>query len=163
MPPRHVIAVSSERVPFVRAGADRIEVWLPQPVVEFLGLAAERLRRVGGKPGTAAFARLFGQVDEEHDADDPAVVLSRQLMIDDVATSVAASCDKPVISDDEAEAWLELLGMTAAVRAVELGVHSEEARDALGDDDRTFIAVLQHLQLSLIDALDTPPLTAAGK
>lgn len=149
--------VSSRRAPFVRVGAGRIEARLPGSVVEFLGVAAERLRRVGEEPGTAAYARLFGQVDEEHVADDPAIVLSRQLMIDDVAGSVTASRGKRVISDDEAEAWLGLLGMTVAMRAAELGVHSEEARDALGDDDRAFIAVLQHLQLGLIDALDTPP------
>lgn len=156
------VAVRDRRPPFIRAGVDRVVVQLPESVVEFLRVAAERLRRVEEEPGTIAFARLFGQVDAERAADDPAVVLSRQLMIDDVAGSVTASCDKPVISDVEAEAWLELLGMTVAMRAAELGVHSEEARDTLGEDDRAFIAVLQHLQLCLIDALDAPPPATTG-
>lgn len=148
--------MSGREALFARRGPGRIAVHLPGTVVEFLGVAAERLRRVGEEPGTSAYDRLFGQVDEEHSVDDPAVVLTRQLMIDEIADAVIASCAKPVISDDEAEAWLEVLGMTVAVRATELGVHSDAARDALEPDDRAFIAALQHLQLCLIDALDAP-------
>lgn len=134
---------------------------LPRTVVEFLGAAAERIRRVGEEPATLAYGRLFGHVDEEHPTDDPAVVLTRQLMIDEIAASVAASAAKSSISDSEAEAWLELLGMTIAVHAAELGVHSDDARDALHPKERAFIAALQHLQLCLIDALDTPAPTCA--
>jgi len=142
--------------PFVRREAGRIEVRLPATVVKFLSVAAQRLRRVGEEPGTVAYSRLFGHVDEEHSTDDPAVVLTRQLMIDEISASVTASAGNSSISDDEAEAWLALLGMTIAVHAAELGVRSDEARDALDPAERAFIAALQHLQLCLMDALDTP-------
>lgn len=142
--------------PFVRREAGRIDVRLPSTVRKFLRVAAQRLGRVGEEPGTVAYSRLFGHVDEEHPIDDPAIVLSRQLMIDDIAASVAATVTAASISDDEAEAWLALLGMTIAMHAAELGVRSDEAREALAPADRAFIAALQHLQLCLIDALDSP-------
>ncbi|MGH8981088.1 MAG: hypothetical protein ACRDWE_08715 [Acidimicrobiales bacterium] len=129
---------------------------LPRTVLQFLGVAAERLRRVDAAPGSAAYARLFGRVDEEHPTDDPVVVLTRQLMVDEIAAAVSASCANSSISDEEAEAWLAVLGMTVSLHASELGVDTDEARDALGDEDRAFIAALQHLQLCLIDALDAP-------
>jgi hypothetical protein len=150
------------KAPFLRREPGRIEVRLPDTVVDFLNVAAERLQRVGEEPGTVAYGRLFGHVDEGHPTDDPAVVLTRQLMIDDITASVLSSAAKSSISDDEAEAWLALLGMTVAVHAAELGVRSDEARDALGPGDRAFIAALQHLQLCLIDALDAPAPTGGA-
>lgn len=119
--------------------------------------AAERVRRAADQPGSVAFERLFSRVDEGTELDDPLVVLSRQSMIDEIATSVAESAHRRSISDEEAEGWLKVLGMDLAIRAADLGLRTEADREALGDDEEAALAVVHALQLLIVEALDAVP------
>lgn|GEM_PF-3107524 len=145
-----------EGAPVWRAAPGRIGVDLPRWVTELVATAAEGLRRTCEHPGTEAFNRLYSRVEETGETEDPIVMLTRQTMLDEVAGTVVASIGKPVISDEEAEAWLKVLGMLLASRAAELGVVTEEQRDALGTSETQFFDVVHALQLCLIEALDGP-------
>jgi hypothetical protein len=142
--------------PFRRAGAGLIEVDLPPWLVDFMVTATDRIRGSLEQPGTPAFGRLNSPIEEAADVDDPLVVLSRQTMLDEVVSAVSASVRSRLITDADAEAWLKLLGLALAARAAELGVRSEEHREALSSDDEGFFGVAHTLQLLLIEVLDTP-------
>lgn len=118
--------------------------------------AAERLRETGVLPGSPAFERLFGRIDESADVDDPAYVLTRQFAVDEAVTAVVKSAQKSVIDAQEAEAWLKVLGMTLSRRSAELGLRTEQDRAKLDAEDEAVIRVAYALQVGLIDALDAP-------
>ena len=132
------------------------EISLPFWVTELLADAAARLQQVAEEPGTAAFDRLFSRVDTDADVEDPLIVLSRQTMLDEVVGVVGRSAHEARISEDEAEAWLKVLGMTLAARAAELGIRNDDVRDALGGADAQYIDIVHALQLCLLEALDGP-------
>lgn len=141
---------------FRKVGQDEIEVRLPARLVDFVVSAAVALRRTAELPGTPGFDRVFGRPIDADAPGDPTVLLSRQLMVDDVTAVVEASAGKRRISLDEAEAWLKVLGMTLGRRAAELGVVTDADREALGEGDQATIAVLQTLQIAMVQAIDEP-------
>jgi hypothetical protein len=143
-------------VPFRPLGDGRIELDLPPGVRDYMVAAAERLRETVEAPGTVAFERLFGRIDESAEIDDPAYVVARQLAIDQVVQQVVASAHKPVIDADDAEAWLKVLGMTLSRECAEHGIRSEDDRASLDAPDEAVIRVAYALQLGLIEALDGP-------
>lgn len=140
---------------FRRVAPGVIEVNLSAEVLDVLVWAAEQLHATVALPGSLGFARLFARVDESAAIEDPAVTLSRQLMLEDIASIVTESAHKRLISDDEAEAWFKVLGMTLARRAAELHVTTDEARASLSDAQGAMIGLVQVLQLHLITVLDT--------
>jgi hypothetical protein len=148
--------MTRRRAPFRKAPDGNIEVHLPSAVTDLVADAAAAITRAGDQPASAAFRRLFAHIDDSESDDDPAFVLARQLMVDDVVSTVVASARKQVITQDEAEAWLKVLGMTLARHAAELGLRTEEDRAALRRRDQALLTVLQAVQLGLIDALETP-------
>jgi hypothetical protein len=139
-----------------RRGAGAIEVDLPKGMTELVRDAADQLRRSMDQPGSAAAARLFGRLDESTDHDDPVVTLRRQAAIDEIVEAVSSSWHKRVLSDSEAESWLEMLGLVLSVRAAELGLHTEQDREVIARSDERFIQLIYAVQLALIEALDTP-------
>lgn len=142
--------------PVRRTGPDAIALDLPPWVRELVADAADRVQHTAAQPGTAAFARLFAPIDESADVDDPLAVLARQTMLDERAAAVAGSAAQGVISDAQAEAWLQVLSLYLAVRAAELGVRTEEERDALAPEAQAGFDAVHALQLALIVALDAP-------
>lgn len=142
--------------PFRRAPDGGVEVHLPSAVTNLIAEAAAAITREGDQPASPGFRRLFGHIDESEPDDDPAFVLARQLMVDDVVSSVATSVHKPVITQEEAESWLKVLGMTLARHAAELGLRTEEDTAALRRRDRARLTILQAVQLGLIGVLDDP-------
>lgn len=64
---------------------------------------------------------------------------------------------RSVLSDAEAESWLEALGLVLAARTAELGLRTEEDRRAVSRRDEAFLGVVYAVQLGLIHALDAPP------
>jgi hypothetical protein len=132
----------------------RIELSLPREVREFMVAATERLREAGASPGSPGFDGLFGRIDESASVDDPAYVLARQLLVDEVVSAVSSSVGKDVIEPEEAEAWLKVLGMTLSRRTAELGVRTEDDRAQLGVRDEAVIRAVYALQIGLIDAID---------
>lgn len=148
--------MARRRAPFRRLGDGRIALDLPPGVREYMLAAAERLRETGVLPGSPAFERLFGRIDESADVDDPAYVLTRQFAVDEAVTAVVKSAQKSVIDAQEAEAWLKVLGMTLSRRSAELGLRTEQDRAKLDAEDEAVIRVAYALQVGLIDALDAP-------
>ncbi|MDA8311830.1 MAG: hypothetical protein M0Z46_14690 [Actinomycetota bacterium] len=144
------------QAPFRRLPDGRIELDLSPGVREFMAAAAERLRETVEAPGSAAFERLYGRIDESADMDDPAYVLARQLAVDEIVHAVSASARAPVIDAGEAEAWLKVLGMTLSRQCAERGLRTEEDRAKLDAQDEAVIRVAYALQVGLIDALDDP-------
>lgn len=139
---------------FTRLGDGRIALDLPAGVREFMAAAAERLHDTAAAPGSPGFERLFGRIEETAVLDDPAYVLSRQLAVDELASSVAASARKEVIDADEAEAWLKVLGLTLSRRCAELGIRTEQDRARLDAADEAVLQVVYALQVALIEVLD---------
>lgn len=142
------------RPPFRRLDDGRIGLDLPPGVREFMTAAAERIRDTGTAPGTPGYDRLFSRIDESAEVDDPAYVVARQIAVDELASVVLASAQKPVIGPDEAEAWLKVLGMTLSRRSAELGIRTEEDRATIGDQDEAVLRVAYALQIGLMDVLD---------
>ena len=143
--------------PVRRAGPNAIALDLPRWVTDLVAEAAERVRGIAERPGTAGFERIFSQVDESAAVDDPLTVLARQTMLDELAATVAESVDRHVISDAQAEAWLQILSLFLAERAAELGIRREEERAALAPEVQEALDVVYALQLALIEALEAPP------
>ena len=141
--------------PVRRHGPGRIEVDLAPWVLDFLESSAQRIRDAPDDPGSVAFSRLFARVEESGGLDEPLVMLFRQEMLEEIASTVTRSCRKRLISDDEAEAWLKLLGMALSVRCAELGVRTEEDRSAIDAEDDQLIAAVHVLQMLLIEALES--------
>lgn len=147
--------IRRRRPVFRREAPGVIEVNLPPAASDFLADAAERLHATFEVPGSLGFARLFARVDESAAEEDPAITLSRQMLLDSVVSTVIGSTRKRLISDEEAEAWLKVLGMTLARRAAELHVTTDEARASLSKEEGAMIGLVQALQLSLMAVLDT--------
>lgn len=144
------------RSPVRRIGADAIELKLPHWVVHLVAEAAERVRSTAERPGTAGFERLFARIDESAAHDDPLAVLTRQTMLDDVATTAAESTDQAVLTDAQAESWLQVLSLSLAEESAERRVREEEDLATLDPAVQERFDVVRALQLALIDALDSP-------
>lgn len=143
------------RSPVERRG-DRIEVHLGGPVAAVVLRAAETVRRSAEDPAVPGHDRLHARTEASAPAIDPLVTLERQVRIAEAAEVVAATWRNADLSEDEAEAWLQVLGMAVGVFAEERGLRTEEDRAALAQDDETFLSVVHALQLWLAGALDAP-------
>lgn len=133
-----------------------VEVDLPGWVGDFLAGAAERVRALAGEPGTPAFERVFSRVGPADEDDDPVATFERQAILEDLASSVAATATHRVLTDDDAEAWLKVLGILLAARAAELGLRTETDMESLGPADARFFDVVHALQAGLLLALASP-------
>ena len=142
--------------PFVRRRGDRIQVRLPAQVTRVVLQAAEAVRRSVDDPAAAGHGRLLARTDESAPAADPLVTFERQVRIGEAADVAAGTWRNPDLSEDEAEAWLQVLGMALGLFAEERGLRTEEDRAALGRDDEAFLSVVHALQLWLASALDAP-------
>ena len=147
--------IHRRRPVFRREAAGVIEVNLPPAVSDVLVRAAEQLQATVEVPRSPGFARLFARVDESTADEDPAITLSRQMLLDRVASTVIGSAGKRMITDDEADAWLKVLGMTLARHAAELHVTTDADRASLSKEDGAMIDLIQALQVSLMIVLDT--------
>jgi hypothetical protein len=143
--------------PPIRRTAAGIEVMLPTWVLSLVLDSVRRLRHQLETPGSPATGRLLSPLDETATADDPIVTLMRQHALDEVFDTVESSAQRGVLSDPEAEMWLEALGLVLAARTAELGIHTEVDRRGVGRRDEAFLRVVYAVQLGLIDALDTTP------
>lgn len=142
------------RSPVRRLPDGMLEVALPSWATDFLADAAGRLQATAQEPGTPAFKRLFGRADSAASVEDPLVVLTRQTMVDDIVATVRQSARKRLISEEEGEAWLKVLGLSLAARAADLDIQTDEARDALPLEEAQYFDVVHALQIFLIEALD---------
>lgn len=133
-----------------------IEVDLPSAVVRVLAEEAEHVRSASESPGCPGFTRLHARVEEDRDADEPAVVLDRELSIDTLTGLVIDSVAKRVISTDDAEAWLRVLGMALACIAAEEGITDEDSLANVAPDASSRIDLVRAVQVALLEALDGP-------
>ncbi len=143
--------------PPIRRTSSGIEVALPHWVTSLVTAAVRQLRREVDAPGSVAAQRLLAPLDESASDDDPIVTLMRQHALDEVFDVVEASAQRTVLTDAEAEAWLEATGLVLAARTAQLGVRTEEDRRAVSRRDEAFLQVVYAVQLGLIEALDAPP------
>lgn len=141
----------------IRRTASGIEVALPAWVTSTLAAAVHQVRRDVSTPGTAAVRRLLAPMDESASDDDPIVTLTRQHELDNVLACMAATVDRRVLSDAEAETWVEALGLLLAARAAALGVRTDEERRSVGRRDEAFLQVVYAVQVGLMESLAAPP------
>lgn len=130
---------------------------MPGGVTSLVRSSLRQLRADMDAPGSMAAHRLLAPMDESADHDDPVLTLMRQHALDDVFETVERTAQQGLLSDAEAECWLEALGLLLAARAAQLGVRTEEDRRAVTRRDEGFLHVVYAIQLGLMEALDTPP------
>jgi hypothetical protein len=140
--------------PFRRTGPDRIDVRLPRPLLGAVAWAVDAVQHAASSPGTTGFKRLFAPI-EAGISDDPLATLERQTIIGSVLESAAGSQDRTWLTDAEAEAWLQLLGLALALQMEELGIRTEADRNRLDRRVNARIDAMHALQICLIDALDS--------
>lgn len=141
-------------VGFRRAGIDSIDVDLPETVMRLVKYWADEVQRTADEPMSTGNVEMFGKINEDVEADDPMLTLERQMMIGGVCALVLASSDKRRLTDAEAEAWLQVLGMALSLEAAKLGISSYEDLDILSEEDGFTLSLLQGLASALTDALD---------
>lgn len=149
--------MTRRRTPPIRRTAAGIEMALPGWVTSLVASSVHELRAEVERPGSDAARRLLAPIDESARDDDPLVTLMRQHALDEVLGAVEHSTGRPVLSEAEAESWLEALGLLLAARAAQLGVHTETDRRAVRRSDEAFLQLVYALQLGLIEALDASP------
>lgn len=131
---------------------------MPDWVVTLLQSSMRRVRTELETPGSPAAMRLLSPMEESAAHDDPLVTLMRQHALDDVFDTVESTAGRRLLTDAEAETWLEALGLVLATTMARLGVRTETDRHGLRRRDEAIIQVVYAVQLGLIDALDaTPP------
>lgn len=143
--------------PPIRRTAAGIEVALPAWVTSLLVSSVREVRRDVEVPGSVAARRLLAPLDESATDDDPIVTLMRQHALDEVFDTVESSAERTLLTDAEAESWLEALGLVLAARMAQLGVRTEEDRRRVGRRDEAFLQVVYAVQVGLIEALDADP------
>ena len=143
--------------PPIRRTAAGIEVALPAWVTSLLVSSVRDVHRDVEVPGSVAARRLLAPIDESAADDDPIVTLMRQHALDEVFDTVESSLERALLTDAEAESWLEALGLVLAARMAQLGVRTEEDRRRVGRRDEAFLQVVYGVQLGLMEALDAEP------
>lgn len=141
-------------VGFRRAGIDSIDVDLPETVMRLVKYWADEVQRTADEPMSTGNVEMFGKINEDVEADDPMLTLERQMMIGGVCALVIGSSDKRRLTDAEAEAWLQVLGMALSLEAAKLKISSYEDLDILSEEDGFTLSLLQGLASALTDALD---------
>ncbi len=140
-----------------RRTAAGIELALPDWVTELVRSSLDELRRDLVLPGGPVGRRLLAQLDESAPSDDPVVTLMRQHTLDETLDAIEPTIGRQLLTDDEAEGWLEVLGLVLTARMAQLGVRTEVDRWALNRSDEAYLQVVYALQVALMHALDGPP------
>lgn len=149
--------MTRRRTPPIRRTPAGIELALPGWVTSLVASSVREVRAEVERPGSDAARRLLAPIDESARDDDPLVTLMRQHALDEVLGTLEQSTGHRVLSEAEAESWLEGLGLLLAARAAQLGVRTEADRRAVRRRDEAFLQVVYAVQLGLIEALDAPP------
>jgi len=139
---------------FSRQSDTTIAVELPDGLRSFMGECAKELTRLAEQPSDPAYSRLCGPVNVAVDYDDPLVVLERQMAIEAICKSVHDSLDDKVLTDAQAETWLQTLSMALAVAASRLGIVDDDYAEKLDPEQKEFLQMVQALQWSLVEALE---------
>jgi hypothetical protein len=139
---------------FNRVGAGRIAVDLHPWMLNFVDDAAQNLVHLAERPEDPAYSRICGPINVAVDYDDPLVILERQMAIDSLCTSVRESIALDELTDDQAEAWLQVLSMTMAMLASRFAIVDEDYAESLDEDQRAVVALTQALQWGLVEALE---------
>lgn len=138
----------------IRRQRGAIVVELPDLARDFLVRTAEGVRASAEDPASAGYRRLFAQLDGDAEADDPLVTLERQTAIDEVCRTVTASAHRDRLSDAEAEAWLQVLGMAVAMTTAAAGVQTDDDLADLDPDLTQLLDLMRSLQLLVAFSLD---------
>jgi hypothetical protein len=138
---------------FTRDG-DAILVALPLHLVDQLGVFAKVVATTVQDSAAPGYDRICSPVDPTVLDDDPLARLERQCAVTGVSDVMLASLHSTSLTVEEAEAWLRVLTMFAAVFASVVGVETDEDRAVLGEGPSYILGLLQVLQCSLVQALD---------
>jgi hypothetical protein len=139
---------------FSRQSAATIGVELPGSLLRFLDKCAKSLVQLAETPNDPAYSRLCGPINVAVDYDDPLATLERQMTIESVSNAVVASIDSKVLSDEQAEMWLQVLSMSLAVAASRLGIVDDDYADHLDPNQKEVLELIQAMQWSLVEALE---------
>lgn len=131
-----------------------IDVKLPRRARRLLLGVAAAVQECVDDPSSLAFGRLYGQLDETANIDDPLLRLERQRAIDDLCAMVVESANENRLSDIQAEAWLRVLGMGVSLIAANAEVHVDEDLKRLDRKGAHMLDLLRSLQLLLAYSLD---------
>lgn len=138
----------------IRREHGTIVVELPRGARQFVVATADGVRRTVEAPASAGYRRLYGRLDEGGAPDDPLVTLQRQTAIDELCRIVVASSRHRRLTDEEAEAWIKVLGLAVAMTTAEAGVHTDADLHKLDARRAEALDVLRWLQVELAFALD---------
>jgi hypothetical protein len=140
---------------FSRAVPGRISVELHPWMRNFVVESADGLTHISENTEDPAYSRICGPINVAVDYDDPLVVLERQMAIDSLSAVVHATSECAELTDDQAEAWLQVLSMMLAVAASRFAIVDEDYADSLDEAQRNTVGLIQALQWGLVDALET--------
>lgn len=146
----------------IRREQGTIVVELPNRARRFLVEVTGSVQRSADDPASPGYGRLYGQLDESAEIDDPLLRLERQAAIDEVCRVVIDSSHKEQLSDAEAEAWLSVLGLGVTITAANAGIRSEDDLDHLDRKLSRRLDVLRSLQLLVALGLDPSLGDASG-
>ncbi len=138
----------------IRRDGGAIVVRLAEPDRQLVATVAEGVRHVADGPTSPGFARLYPPLDESADDDPPLATLERQMAIDRLCDTVHESCRADRITDEQAEAWMKVLGMAAALAAANAGIRTEADAEAMAPDLSALVDFLRALQVMLAVVLD---------
>jgi hypothetical protein len=138
----------------IRRDGGTIVVELAEPDRQLVAVVAEGVRHVAESPTSPGFARLYNPLDESAVDDAPLATLERQMAIDRLCDTVHESCRAERITDEQAEAWMKVLGMAAALAAANAGIRTEADTEAMAPDLSALVDFLRALQVMLAVGLD---------
>ena len=127
---------------------------LAEPDRQLVAAVAEGVRHVADAPTSAGFARLYTTSDESGVGDAALATLERQMAIDRLCDTVHESCRAERITDEQAEAWIKVLGMATALAAANAGIRTEADAEAMAPDLSALVDFLRALQVMLAVVLD---------
>jgi hypothetical protein len=122
-------------------------------VAAAIGWAVESVRETVATPSAPGFERIFFPV-EDGILGDPLVTLERQTALDSVLQRSEDGRHAALLTDDIAEAWVQLFGLALALIMAELDIRKESDLARLDDNDVERVQIIHFLQDGLIDALD---------
>ena len=139
---------------FEKSADGSIAVTLPAPWSGVMTDLADGVLERLSAPTSVGGKRLLGPINPELDCDDPLRTWERESVLEKVAKDVRETAQNTTLNEDQAEAWLQLLGMATAMVAAELGIGSEEDLERFDGELGMPLAIMQLLQVCLITALD---------
>ena len=100
---------------------------------------------------SAGYSRLYGVIDASTDDDDPLARLEREYVNDEIVRNVRDSLGEEVLSTQQAECWLKILGLGIS------SLYAECESGAVASDwllySTTLLLTWQALQLALLEAM----------